>query len=237
MRISDRGAFCPSQPVPNLGREVGKRKPLRGKGVPNLPNLPNLCPCVCGRARVRTRLRARPRASAHDQIKKTLGRLGRLGRGRWGKALNFPTSFRGWEEVGNKPFGGAMEDVIAKMRTDFDMVAHVRCEAGHWSRDDVADASRAIKAAIASNALDLILCWARWLADLSARDLVEATTLPPESPAKRECKTCRHFAKPGRADGYCGGREDLAHAYGEGHPLRVLPDDGGVSCRRWEGLR
>lgn len=130
-----------------------------------------------------------------------------------------------------------MEDVIAKMRTDFDLVARVRCEAGHWSRQDTADASRAIKAAIDAKDRALMLCWASWLADLSARDLIEATKLPPAPPAKRECKTCRHFARPGRAEGYCGGREDLARAYGDGHPLRVLPDDGGVSCKRWEGLR
>ena len=130
-----------------------------------------------------------------------------------------------------------MENVIAKMRTDFDMVARVRCEGGSWRREDAAEASHAIKSAIASNNRELMLCWARWLADLSARDLMEATTLPPEPPVERKCKTCAHFARPGRADGHCGGRDDLAPAYGEGHPLRVLPDDGGVSCKRWTELR
>lgn len=45
------------------------------------------------------------------------------------------------------------------------------------------------------------------------------------------CRSCAHFARPGRADGYCGSdRPDLPPAYGPGHPLRQLPADRGASC-------
>lgn len=50
----------------------------------------------------------------------------------------------------------------------------------------------------------------------------------------RNCASCRHVRRPGHADGYCGGREDLTPAYGAGHPLHLLPDDRGVSCDRWK---
>jgi hypothetical protein len=47
------------------------------------------------------------------------------------------------------------------------------------------------------------------------------------------CCQCRHFARPGLSDGYCGGRSDLEPAYGRGHPLRLLPADGGANCTVW----
>lgn len=48
------------------------------------------------------------------------------------------------------------------------------------------------------------------------------------------CGTCRHMSRPGLSDGYCGGnRPDLPPAYGLHHPLRRLPADHGVTCRRW----
>jgi len=50
-------------------------------------------------------------------------------------------------------------------------------------------------------------------------------TTPPR------CRWCAHFARPGRADGYCGGeRPDLPPAYGLHHPLRRLPADQGENC-------
>lgn len=52
--------------------------------------------------------------------------------------------------------------------------------------------------------------------------------------AAPSCKTCRHLKRPGLAPGYCGERDDLPPAYGPGHPLRRLPDDGGASCTTWE---
>jgi hypothetical protein len=47
------------------------------------------------------------------------------------------------------------------------------------------------------------------------------------------CYGCQHFARPGLSDGYCTGRDDLEHAYGPRHPLRILPDDGGANCKAW----
>ncbi|AVR89768.1 hypothetical protein Tharo_2887 [Thauera aromatica K172] len=46
------------------------------------------------------------------------------------------------------------------------------------------------------------------------------------------CRWCAHFARPGRALGYCASadRPDLLPAYGEHHPLRRLPADQGESC-------
>ena len=50
------------------------------------------------------------------------------------------------------------------------------------------------------------------------------------------CQTCLHRLRPG---GYpspflCCGRDDLPPAYGEGHPLRQLPEDGGSDCGQWK---
>lgn len=128
-----------------------------------------------------------------------------------------------------------MERVITKMRADFDQVASARIAGGLWSREDAGEASKAIKAAIDADDRGLIMCWARWLAVLSARDLAEASALPPEPPEYRECRSCAHFGRPGLSDGYCSGREDLAQVYGANHPLRALPADKGVSCARWKG--
>ena len=47
------------------------------------------------------------------------------------------------------------------------------------------------------------------------------------------CRDCEHFARPGKSDGYCAGRDDLPLAYGINHPLHKLPDDGGASCNQW----
>lgn len=46
------------------------------------------------------------------------------------------------------------------------------------------------------------------------------------------CETCQNRTRPG---GYpspflCGGRADLPPAYGDGHPLRQLPENGGTDC-------
>lgn len=50
----------------------------------------------------------------------------------------------------------------------------------------------------------------------------------------RSCRTCQNLKRPGLSAGYCGGRDDLPPAYGPGHPLRCLPDDGGDSCHQYE---
>ncbi|WP_153147351.1 hypothetical protein [Dechloromonas sp. H13] len=49
----------------------------------------------------------------------------------------------------------------------------------------------------------------------------------------KACGCCQHLARPGKSEGYCGGRDDLPHAYGANHPLRRLPADRGASCDRW----
>lgn len=126
-----------------------------------------------------------------------------------------------------------MDRVIEKMRADFAQVAALRRASGAWAEEDEAMAGRAIRKAIDAVDKGLIFCWASWLANLSARDLAEGFEVPPPPPVARGCETCALRRAPGRSDGYCSGREDLAPAYGAGHPLRVLPADGGVSCARW----
>ena len=50
----------------------------------------------------------------------------------------------------------------------------------------------------------------------------------------KACRCCQHFARPGKSEGYCSGRDDLPLAYGANHPLRQLPADGGKSCEAWQ---
>lgn len=49
------------------------------------------------------------------------------------------------------------------------------------------------------------------------------------------CASCMHLRKPGGVSRYCSARSDLPPAYGEGHPLRLLPDDDGEGCGQWVG--
>lgn len=103
MRISDRalvaGFPACSQPL-WLGWEVSSLVP-QGFSQPSQHSQPRP---VCVRVRVCVRAHGHTRARMHarEWIKKRLGRLGRLGRSSQGKAFNFPTSFEGWEEVGNR---------------------------------------------------------------------------------------------------------------------------------------
>lgn len=62
---------------------------------------------------------------------------------------------------------------------------------------------------------------------------VSAQNAAATKPHVQACKSCRHLARPGRADGYCAERIDLPHAYGADHPLRRLPADGGANCPKW----
>ena len=66
---------------------------------------------------------------------------------------------------------------------------------------------------------------------ISAGDAAVDRSDPPEGVTA--CRDCQHFARPGKSDGYCGGRDDLPLAYGINHPLRKLPEDGGASCNHW----
>lgn len=63
-------------------------------------------------------------------------------------------------------------------------------------------------------------------------DLLRSGATPADG-----CGTCQHIRRPGLADGYCLSRSDLLPAYGTGHPLRLRPEDNGVTCGSWEGRR
>lgn len=78
-----------------------------------------------------------------------------------------------------------------------------------------------------------------WLPILAAHKsavIDELSTDPFEADgsAVQQCRDCKHFASPGKSDGYCGQRQDLPPAYGLNHPLRRLPADNGQSCDEWE---
>lgn len=126
-----------------------------------------------------------------------------------------------------------MKRMIDKMRADFALVTATRIAAGLWDKGDESAAGEAIAKAVAANDRETVLSWARWLAKLALADLFEDApeTVPPV--AKRDCRDCQHFAKPGRSEGYCAGRDDLAKVFGKNHPLSALPADGGASCARF----
>ena len=50
----------------------------------------------------------------------------------------------------------------------------------------------------------------------------------------KACRCCQYFARPGKSEGYCSGRDDLPLTYGVNHPLRRLPADRGASCTQWK---
>jgi len=58
-------------------------------------------------------------------------------------------------------------------------------------------------------------------------------TKPHQRVEKPSCGLCHHFSLQGLSRGYCGGRDDLPHAYGKNHPLRQLPEDGGATCTHY----
>lgn len=57
---------------------------------------------------------------------------------------------------------------------------------------------------------------------------------PYQSRANGLCKTCVHLARPGKSEGYCGGRSDLPPAYGPLHPLRRLPASALFDCSTYK---
>lgn len=123
-----------------------------------------------------------------------------------------------------------MAGVIDKMRADFALVA----VALSWPADDREAASGAIRAAMQSGDDVAIRQWSCFLADLSCRVVREQAGELVAPVAEQNCRDCKHFRQPGKSDGYCGGCEDLPFAYGPGHPLRLLPKDGGVSCSEFK---
>ncbi len=48
--------------------------------------------------------------------------------------------------------------------------------------------------------------------------------------ADTNCQRCAHLCRPGASRGYCSIRDDLPPAYGDTHPLRICPADGGDTC-------
>lgn len=62
-----------------------------------------------------------------------------------------------------------MEQLIAKMRADFALVAEERRGRGDWDEAMERDIGLAIKAAIDGKDVEMIACWAAWLADLAAQ--------------------------------------------------------------------
>lgn len=61
-----------------------------------------------------------------------------------------------------------MEMIVDKMRSDFELVAQARKEAGEWTEADIREFNAAIKDCIKRNDTTALALWARWLADLSA---------------------------------------------------------------------
>lgn len=76
----------------------------------------------------------------------------------------------------------------------------------------------------------------RWLPLIREHkvDIISEMLAAANDAAVTACVECQHFARPGKSDGYCGGRDDLPPAYGANHPLRKLPADGGASCNQWK---
>jgi len=61
-----------------------------------------------------------------------------------------------------------VDQLIAKMRADWLVVAESRRSSGDWTEEDERDIAQAIKAAIEAKDRNALACWSRWLADLSA---------------------------------------------------------------------
>lgn len=93
--------------------------------------------------------------------------------------------------------------------------------------DNDVDRSEALAAALADPD-GALLCYRTIAKDQGI------TIAAPVVGTAKACSDCQHFARPGKSDGYCGGRDDLPPAYGENHPLRRLPADRGASCDQWQ---
>lgn len=101
-------------------------------------------------------------------------------------------------------------------------------------RYDFAEAvhAEALAAALA-DPVDALTCF-RTMA-VEARKPGIAATLAQSLPPATGCTSCTHSRKPGGVTRYCSARPELPPAYGDGHPLRCLPDDGGADCKHWMG--
>jgi hypothetical protein len=92
----------------------------------------------------------------------------------------------------------------------------------------------------------------RWLIHFAEREPLEVFTHPDASISRmlreypdcvaaepllepvHSCVICGNSRQPG-ASRYCRVRPELPPAYGDRHPLRLLPDDGGDGCEQWVG--
>lgn len=102
----------------------------------------------------------------------------------------------------------------------------------------------------ANETADAVISWG-WLLHFSDRDVLEVYVNParshaeilvqypealvaeplPERPATSlACSDCFGYRRHGES-GYCYARPDLPPAYGERHPLRLIPDAG--ACEKW----
>lgn len=60
-----------------------------------------------------------------------------------------------------------IEPVLAKMRSDFELVSAERQRIGDWSEEDARDINKAIRLAKEARDVDMIMHWALWLSDLA----------------------------------------------------------------------
>lgn len=170
MRASDRlSRLATSQPVPTLCGEVGKRCALISLGVPSLPNLPNVSPCV--RRRVGAHTRARSRTCEN---KTNLGKVGKVGKNKQRQGFQLPTLClrlgKGWEI--SEEVGMASVDLV---RTLFVRLARWRVAQGDWTEADKSEASASVKAAIDSGSPSRLQAAQDWIeADLVAVDAMAA---------------------------------------------------------------
>ncbi|MDD2742339.1 MAG: hypothetical protein PHV02_08700 [Rhodocyclaceae bacterium] len=121
--------------------------------------------------------------------------------------------------------------LIDAMRADFNRLAAFRIALGEWKQADAQEIGLAIRAIIAGKDTELIAAWAGWCAELVAT--YHGPTPINSRPCAHACTSCRHLTKPARSDGACAQRTDLPPAYGPGHPLHLLPADGGSTCQLW----
>lgn len=106
------------------------------------------------------------------------------------------------------------------MRQLWPVVSRRLAEEG-WTEADLLEARSRLGDAVAAGDAETVAAWAMWLEEHEARP-------------SRLCKLCAAFMQPRGTDGFCGAVEtDLPRAFSDGHPLKRLPADGGVSCVHW----
>jgi hypothetical protein len=92
--------------------------------------------------------------------------------------------------------------------------------------------AEALTAALA-DPVDALTCFRAMAAEALVVKPVSCLTVCFLMPTATRCASCTHSRKPGGVARYCSTRPDLPTAYGDGHPLRCLPDDDGADCGHW----